>query len=229
MIADDFEHLNVARQRLLDPGVEVQVRLRLLRLTTIIIPGQVGVRLDLAADERQMAADGDETVHEPVEVLGGREPRLGTDEAQGGHALPEVPPPAGEHGRLHGLIRRQQGEHVLEQRVGEVADAVHAARCGRLLVHSVEHVAGVQRLCGSGEWKDEQRRRRRRKCVESRITSRPQLDAVLGCPLLRLPALGVGGGETTPHGQTFVDSYTRARKWGDSLLFYTTTEYRLGR
>lgn len=161
IVTNNFEHPNLARQSVLDPGMEVHVRLGLLRLAGVIIPAQVG--LDLASDERRIAADGDEAVDEPVEILGAREPLLAPDEAKDGHALPEPAPPAGEHGRLHGLVHRQQGEHVLEERVRKVADAVvlaAALRRRRLgLLHSVEQVAcatvvGGSASAGAGRGKD---------------------------------------------------------------------------
>jgi hypothetical protein len=78
---------------------------------------------------------------------------------------------------------------VVEQRVGEIADAVLAARCRRLLVHSVEQVVGTEMFCKSGEATIERGRRGKRKCVEYRINSHR---CSTGCSLLRLPALSRG-------------------------------------
>jgi hypothetical protein len=70
------------------------------------------------------------------------------DDAQACGGPPEVAPAPGEHASLHGLLRWEEGEHVVEDAVGEVADAVGGGhrRYTVLLLprrHSVEQVAGV--------------------------------------------------------------------------------------
>ena len=62
---------------------------------------------------------------------------------------PEVAPPPGEHARLHGLLRWEEGEHVVEETVGEVPDTVGEShrRCRTLALplrrHSVKQAADV--------------------------------------------------------------------------------------
>ena len=83
-------------------------------------------------------------VHELVDRL------VGAGDAQDGHGLPEVAPAPGEHARAHHLLRLQERQHVMQERVRERADVVPAAAAlhRRLLAlgrHSVEHSARVRR------------------------------------------------------------------------------------
>ena len=62
---------------------------------------------------------------------------------------PEVAPAPGEHTRLHRGLHWEEGEHIVEDTVGEGADAVGAAHRRRTVAllllrsHSVEQVAGA--------------------------------------------------------------------------------------
>jgi hypothetical protein len=49
-------------------------------------------------------------------------------ERQRVHVGEHVAPPLGEHRRAAGLLRREEGEDVAEDTVGEIAQAVHAGR-----------------------------------------------------------------------------------------------------
>ncbi|KAF8711298.1 hypothetical protein HU200_029319 [Digitaria exilis] len=55
---------------------------------------------------------------------------------------PEVAPPLGEHARSHGVLRPEEGKHVVEHLVRERSDAVDAVRrrtaCG--VVHFLERI-----------------------------------------------------------------------------------------
>jgi hypothetical protein len=48
-------------------------------------------------------------------------------DADGGGAFPEVAPAPGEQGRVDGVVRRQEGEHVLEDLVRQRGDKVGAS------------------------------------------------------------------------------------------------------
>jgi hypothetical protein len=74
-------------------------------------------------------------VHELPEVSG-RPWAVTTDEAQAHSGPPEVAPAPSEHARLHGFLRWEEGEDVLEHFVREGVDEVGAA-------HSFEQTAGV--------------------------------------------------------------------------------------
>lgn len=90
--------------------------------------------------------------HELVEMFFAPERLVVLDEAQAGSVLPKVAPPAGEHASPHGLLRRQQGQRVEQERFREGADAVIAAHrsCIAPLRHSVERVTGAGPQLGAG-------------------------------------------------------------------------------
>jgi hypothetical protein len=92
---------------------------------------------------------GQQMVHELPEVLEfGTVLTVKADNAQACGGPPEVAPAPGEHASLHGRLRWEEGEQVVEDAVGEVADAVGVAHWRRTTAllpssHSVEQVAGV--------------------------------------------------------------------------------------
>jgi len=56
--------------------------------------------------------------------------RSAAHEAQDSGGLPHVAPVLGEHTCPHDVLRRQEGEYVLQHPVREVADVVAASNCG---------------------------------------------------------------------------------------------------
>jgi hypothetical protein len=65
------------------------------------------------------------------------------NDAQARCGPPELAPASGEHASLHGRLSWEEGDHVLENMVGEVADTVDADHRRRTLAlplrrHSVE-------------------------------------------------------------------------------------------
>ncbi|BAT13092.1 Os11g0201933, partial [Oryza sativa Japonica Group] len=109
---------------------------------------------ELAHVERLASAEEEEVVHELPNVPHTRllfhsppNPILTlAPNPQACGRLPEVAPAASEHARLHGVPRRQERQHVVEDLVRERADAVFAA--GLVLLgplrwrHSVKQAVG---------------------------------------------------------------------------------------
>jgi hypothetical protein len=70
------------------------------------------------------------------------------DDAQACGGPPEVAPAPGEHTSLHSRLRWEEGEHMVQETVGEGADAVEAAHRRRTLAllprrHPVEQATGA--------------------------------------------------------------------------------------
>jgi hypothetical protein len=102
-----------------------------------VISMRVSIEFDFDLDSVQVGAlivPPEKIAHELPEVSG-RPWAVATDEAQARGGPPEVAPAPGEHARLHGFLRREEGEDVLEHFVGEGAE-VGAAR-------SLEQAVGV--------------------------------------------------------------------------------------
>jgi hypothetical protein len=102
-----------------------------------VISMRVSIEFDLDLDGVQVGAlivPPEKIAHELPEVSG-RPWAVATDEAQARGGPPEVAPAPGEHARLHGFLRWEEGEDVLEHFVGEGAE-VGAAR-------SLEQATGV--------------------------------------------------------------------------------------
>jgi hypothetical protein len=72
---------------------------------------------------------------------------LDVGDAQACGELPEVTPAPREHARTHGLLRREEGEEMVEDIVREGADAVDGTRLGCYL-HTGRHTGGGRRRCG---------------------------------------------------------------------------------
>jgi hypothetical protein len=132
---------------------------------------------------------GQQMVHELPEVLEfGTVLTVKPNNAQACGGPPEVAPAPGEHASLHGRLRWEEGEQVVEDAVGEVADVVGVAH-RRLLPrrHSVEQVAGV---VGSARQQNVKRGWResggRDRCMSSCADASPLVSR--DCPQIRVDA-----------------------------------------
>ena len=112
----------------------------------------VHVGLERELFQRCPVAEEQHTVGKPIE-LGRASPALVLGEAQDAQGLPDRAPAAGEHARAHGIMRRQEGQHVEEEIVWEGADVVLAPRCSSSHAprrHCVEQVPGAGAATGQG-------------------------------------------------------------------------------
>jgi hypothetical protein len=95
-------------------------------------------------------------VVEPPDTPPVQRPPLACD-AQYWHGLPEAAPPPGEHAGLHGLRRRQERQHVLQDLIWQTVDPI-ASTCLRhrlplsrdryLVLHYVEQLGSA----GAENW-----------------------------------------------------------------------------
>jgi hypothetical protein len=76
-----------------------------------------GLEADVGVAEEEQGVD---EVDEPLSVVAA----LNAGDAQGGGGFPEVAPAPREQARPHHFVRGEEGEHVVEEVVGEGADAV---------------------------------------------------------------------------------------------------------
>lgn len=71
---------------------------------------------ELTSVDRRSTAKEQKVVDKLAELLDGRHLRLlATGDAQAGGGFPEVAPAPGEHAGPHGLLRREEGEDVLQE------------------------------------------------------------------------------------------------------------------
>lgn len=95
----------------------------------------VGVLLEEAEDLIRVAgASRDVQPHSPLGVAaGGVDVRraVGGGEIEIGEGIPEFSPAAGENARLRGGFDREEGDDVVEDVVGEIADAILIVEVGR--------------------------------------------------------------------------------------------------
>lgn len=104
------------------------------------------VEPELARVDRRSCAEEQKVVDKLAELMDGRELHLvAAGDAQACGGLPEIAPASGEHAGPHGLLRREEGEYVLQEIVLKGADDVSATgQSGSLALlrrrHSVEQV-----------------------------------------------------------------------------------------
>jgi hypothetical protein len=119
----------------------------------------------LARVQRRAAfTEEQQVVHEVVEPPDTppvQRPPLACD-AQDWHGLPEAAPAPGEHAGLHGLRRRQERQHVLEDLIWQSVDPIAStclrhrlplARDGCLVLHYVEQLG----CTGAENWMKKQK------------------------------------------------------------------------
>jgi len=107
------------------------------------------VEPELARVDRRSCTEEQKVADKLAELMDGRQLRLvAAGDAQACGGLPEIAPASGEHAGPHGLLRREEGEYVLQEIVLKGADDVSATgQSGSLALlrrrHSVEQVALV--------------------------------------------------------------------------------------
>uniref|UniRef100_A0A0A9DDJ4 Uncharacterized protein n=1 Tax=Arundo donax TaxID=35708 RepID=A0A0A9DDJ4_ARUDO len=92
--------------------------------TEPLVPVVEPTKPELKGVQRRGSTEKQQKVHKLLEFLPGRWFHHKTAEAQNYGGLQEVAPVPGEHAGVHGLLRQQEGEHVVQERVRQHVDAV---------------------------------------------------------------------------------------------------------